>query len=106
MVRICAHYLSTSREEDNPDHLEKVFHILVLRSNLISAVQWITNREKGRIFQLGEIFPKTGNTVLGVLHLKQPGTLPLTESIFESKGGKQLAFMPVYIADEMGDSVV
>ena len=31
-------------------HWAKIFHSLVLRGKLLSAVRWITDREKGRIF--------------------------------------------------------
>ena len=54
----CAQYLSTCRREDSPEHRAKIYHILVLCGKLHSEVRYITDREKGGVFQPGYIFPK------------------------------------------------
>ena len=59
-ARTCAQYLSASRGEDTSEHRVNIFHILVLKGKICSAVQCITDREKGEVFQLGYICSKTG----------------------------------------------
>ena len=94
-----APYLSTSRGEDYPEHWAKIYHILVLWGNLRSAVIWITDREKGGEFQLGDTCLKTGQTVLEVIRPNHPKAYPLTASILESYGGKPTAMVPMDITD-------
>ena len=101
MVRTWAQYLSISRGEDTPDHWEKIYHILVLWGKLNLAVQLITDRKKGGVFQPGYICYKTVQPILEVLCLNHPGTRPPTAINFESYGGKTPAFMPVNTTDEM-----
>ena len=101
----CAQYLSNSRGEDIPEHQANIYHSLVLRDKLRSAVRWIKDREKGGVFHPGEICSKTGQNILEVLCLKHPGARPPTASRFEAYGGKTPALMPVDITDETVTSV-
>ena len=54
-TQTCTQYLSTSMGEDTSEHREKIFYSLVIRDKLRSSVQWITNREKSGVLQLGDI---------------------------------------------------
>ena len=54
-AQTCTQYLSTSMGEDTSEHREKIFYSLVIRDKLRSSVQWITNREKSGVLQLGDI---------------------------------------------------
>ena len=103
-ARTCTQYFCTSRGEDTAEHREKIFHSLVLRDKLRSYFRWIPYREKGRVFQLGDIFPKTGKPVLEVLGSKHPGALPMTASRFEAYGGKPPAFVTVDVTGNMVDA--
>ena len=67
MTRTCAQFLSTSMEEDFPEHWEKVYHSLVLQGEIFSTVCYITEREKGGVFQPEDICPKKSKPVLEVL---------------------------------------
>ena len=66
-MRTCAQYLSTRRGKDTLEHQEKISHSLVFQGKLQSSVRWITDREKGGVFQTGDICPKSGKPVLEVL---------------------------------------
>ena len=70
--------LSTSKGEESPEHRTKIYHSLVLRGKLRSEVWWITDRDKGGLFQPEETCPKTGLPILDVLRSKQPETFPLS----------------------------
>ena len=48
-------YLSTSRAEDTKEHWDNIFQSLMLRGNSRSDFQWITNKDKGRVLQPGDI---------------------------------------------------
>ena len=56
-------------------------------------------REKSGVFQLEDTFPKTGQTVLEVLHSKHPEACPLTSRSQEAYGGKPPAMVPEDITD-------
>ena len=53
-------YLSTSHQEDSECHKMKIFTSLILRRKLCTALQWITNREKGTFYQPIDLCLKTG----------------------------------------------
>ena len=95
-----AQYLSTIRGGDSLEHRAYIYHSLVLRGKLRLAVRWITDREKGGVFQKGYIFPKTGQPVLEVLCLKNPDYRPLTTKSLEAYGGKPPAMVPVDITNK------
>ena len=59
MALTCAHYLSTSRGGDYLDHRAKIYHRLMLQGKLRLAVRWITEGDKGGVFQTGDMCPKT-----------------------------------------------
>ena len=98
-VRTCTQYLSTSRGDYSPEHKAKIYNSLVLRGKLQSEVQWITEREKGGVFQTGETCPKTGELVFGVLFLKHPKSCSPTARILEAYGSKPTAKVSVDIID-------
>ena len=104
-ARTCAQYISTRRGEDTAEHQEKISHSLELRDKLCSDFWLITDREKGRVLQPGEICPKTGKPVLEVLRSKHPGARPTTAGIFEAYGVKPPEFVPVDVTGEMVASV-
>ena len=54
-ARTCIQYLSTSRAEDTKEHWDNIFQSLMLRGNSRSDFQWITNKDKGRVLQPGDI---------------------------------------------------
>ena len=99
-ARTCVQYISASRGEDTTEHRAKIFHSLVLREKLHSAVQSIMESEKGGVFHPGDIYPNTGKSILEVLRLDHPGARPLTASSFEAYGGKTLASVPAEITDK------
>ena len=100
-ARTCTQYLCTSRGDNTAEHREKIFHSLVLRDKLRSDFRWIPDREKGRVFKLGDICPKTGKPVLEVLRSKYPGAHPMTAGRFEAYGGKPPAFVTVDVTGKM-----
>ena len=63
-ARTCAQYLSTRKGEDSLKNRAKIYHSLVLRVKLRSAVIWATNRQKGGVFHPGDTCPRTGQPVL------------------------------------------
>ena len=101
----CTYYLSTGRGEYTADHQAKIFHSLLLLGNLRSTICWITYTEKCGVFQPGDIFPKTAELVLEVLHSKHTHTLPTTTGSFESYKGQPPAFVPVDVANKAVASV-
>ena len=101
MACTCAQNISTRRREETAEHRGKIFRSLVLRDKLHSDFRWITDREKGRVFKLGDICPKTGKPVLEVLRLKHPGARPMTAGRFEAYGGKPPAFVTVDVTGKM-----
>ena len=66
-TRTCTQYLSTRKGEDTQEHRSNILHSLVLQGKLRSDFRWITDKNKGRVFQSGDICPKTGKPVLEVL---------------------------------------
>ena len=64
-------------EENNA----RAYTSLLLRGKLSSAVQWITDRERGSIFQMVDTHTNTGETVLPVLRSKHPEARPETAAI-------------------------
>ena len=94
-ARTCIQYLTTNMDEDSKEHRAKIFHRLVIRSNLCSAVRWITDREKGGISQPGDICSKAVNHVMYVLCLKHSRNQPMTADIFKSYRGPPPAFVSV-----------
>ena len=54
-ARNCMQYISISRGEDTPEHWAKIYHSLVLWGKLCSAVRWIADKDKGGVFQPGDI---------------------------------------------------
>ena len=105
MACTCAQYLSTSRVEDTATHRAKIFNILVLQGKLRSAVRWITNRDNGRIFHLGDIYPKTVKHVLEFLLSNHSGTCPPTAGMFKAYGFHPPAFVPVDVTGKTVHSV-
>ena len=71
----------------------------MLREKLLSAVWWITEREKGGVIHPEDTCPKTGLTVLDILQLKQPEARPLSAHSLEAYGGKPPAMVPEDITD-------
>ena len=86
-VRTCAMYIYTRRGKESTEYWAKIFHSLVLQGKLSSDVWWITEREKGSVFQPGDIFPKTGKPVLDVLHLEHLGARSPTAGSFKDYRG-------------------
>ena len=105
-ARTCAQYLSTRREVDSPEHGAKIYHSLVLRGKLQSAVHSITEREKGGVFQPEDMCPKTGQPVLEFLRSKHPKACPPTARSLEAYGDKPLTMVPVDITDPTVTTVV
>ena len=67
-LRSSTQYLTPVRREETTEHRSKIFHGLVLRGKLRTAVKWVTEREKGGVLQPEEHCTKTGDLVLEVLH--------------------------------------
>ena len=98
-TRTYAQYLSNNRGEYTAEHRAKIFHSLVLWVNIRSSVQWISDREKFRVFQPGDIFPNIGKPVLEVLCSKFPGACPPTAGSFKAYRGQPPAFIPVDVTN-------
>ena len=71
-LRIFVEYLTVAWIEEMADHRAQTYHSLVLRGNLRTAVQWITEQETGRVLQLGDQCIKTVYRVMEVLRTKHP----------------------------------
>ena len=104
-VRTHVQCLSTIRGEGSTEHQAKIFHILVLSGKLRLFIQWITDRDKGRVFHPGGICLKTGKPVIDVLRLKHPGARLPTMVSFKAYGDQPPAFMSVEITNETVASV-
>ena len=52
------------------EHKSKTYHSLVLQGNLWTAVRWIMEQETKGVLQPAELFTKTGDRVMEVLHTK------------------------------------
>ena len=98
-LRTCEKYLNTSRGGNYPENKAKIYHSLVLRGKLQSAVFWIMEREKEGVPQPEDTCPKTGQTVLDVLHSKHPKACPATTKSLEAYRGKSLEMVPEEITD-------
>ena len=48
-LHTCAEYLTVARREETAEHRTQMYHSLVLRGKLRTAVRWITEREMGSI---------------------------------------------------------
>ena len=59
----------------------RAYTSILLRGKLSSAVQWITDRERGSIFQMVDTHKNTWETVLPVLLSKHPEARPETAAI-------------------------
>ena len=57
-ARTCEKYLTANRWEESVKHRAKILQSLVLLGNLCSAVWCMICREKGGVFQPGDIYPK------------------------------------------------
>ena len=66
----CKQYLSTNIQDKSGDQQVKTFHSLVLQRKLWTLVQWIMEREKCRILELGGACSNTGKSVMDMLWLK------------------------------------
>ena len=48
-LRACEEYLNVARREETVERQAQIYHSLVLREKLRTAVRWITDRETGRV---------------------------------------------------------
>ena len=78
IVRICEKYIAVVCWEDTEEKRSRMYTSLVIRGYIRGAVQWITERERGSVFQPRNMCTKTGETVLQVLHSKHLEVQPET----------------------------
>ena len=69
-LRTCIEYPTVAQREKKADHRAQTYHSLVLRGNLRTAVQWITEKETGGVLQPRDRCTKMGNWVMEVLRAK------------------------------------
>ena len=69
-LRACGEYLTVARREEMEENRAQTYHSLVLRGNLRTAVQWITEKETGGVLQPRDRCTKMGNWVMEVLRAK------------------------------------
>ena len=53
-MRTCKQLLMAARWEDTEDYSASTYTSLALHSNLRSAVQWITDRDRGVVYHHGD----------------------------------------------------
>ena len=99
-LRSCEDYLTAARREETAEHRAHIYHSLVIRGKLRSAVRWITERETGGVLQPGGRCEKTGDRVLKVLRAKHPEARPPTAASLTPYTGGPPEITPVEITND------
>ena len=87
---------------------------LVLRVKFLAVVWWITNMQRGGVYQPGDICYKTLEMVMVVLQAKHPEACPDTEYRFSSYESATLdlvqqditEYMVIYVGHRISSGIV
>ena len=99
-LRTCAQYLTAACREESEEHRANIFHNLVLRRKLRTAVRWITERKTRGVLQPAELCTKNGERVMELLHTKHPKVCPLAAASLESYSDRPPELLPVDITND------